>query len=89
MKEKLEVGSVASLILKPAAEHGLVHAPEHLLLGVGEQVAARAVQIGLEILVDEKVSVYGAKSSEKGITRIQRRDQRSRVVAKHLRISNR
>ena len=82
MKDELEVAlGAARLLLERAAAHHVVQHGQVALLGVGEQVAARALQVGLNLAIGVEVALHGAEGGELSEREAGSADQIGRVVA--------
>ena len=81
MEYELEVGCVARLLFERAAVHERIEARQVPLLVVGHQVAARAVQIGLELDVHLEVAVHGAQAGHVSERYVRLLDHLHREVA--------
>ena len=81
MEYELEVGCVARLLFERAAVHERIEARQVPLLVVGEKVAARAIQIGLDIRVHLEIAIHGAEASQASNRYVGSSDQLNREVA--------
>ena len=81
MEYELEVRRTTGLLLERAAVHERIEARQVTLLVVGHQVAARAVQIGLDLRVHLEVAFDRAEASQVFERCVRLLDQLNREVA--------
>ena len=89
LKDKLKRRRVARYALKHTAHHEILERTELALFGVGEQVAARPVQIGLDVRVGEVVARHGAQLHAPSHGDVRLREESARqLAAEYVRIAD-